>query len=251
MGDGAGHAPGERILNTLKRLATWALCAWALAQTPAALAQGQEMQIRKNLAERLPSMPRIEEVRRTPMAGLFEVRTEGNEIYYADTDGNYLIQGELIDTRQKRNLTEERLEKLNGIDFAKLPLKDAFTIVQGNGQRKLAVFADPNCGYCKRFERDLQKLENVTIHVFIYPVLGPDSVEKSRQIWCAKDRAKAWQDWMLRAQAPSAANCDTAAIDRNIEFGRKHRITGTPTSFSAQGTRIQGAVPLAQLDKQL
>ncbi len=238
-------------MNTWKRLACGVFCALALTQAPLGWAQGQEMQIRKNLAERLTSMPRIEEVRRTPMPGLFEVRTEGNEIYYADADGNYLIQGELIDTRQKRNLTEERLEKLNGIDFAKLPLKDAITLVQGNGQRKLAVFADPNCGYCKRFERDLQKLENVTLHVFIYPVLGPDSLDKSRHIWCAKDRAKAWQDWMLRGLAPSPAACDSAAIDRNIEFGRKHRITGTPTSFSVQGNRIQGAVPLAQLEKQL
>lgn len=238
-------------MNTPIRWAARLLCALTLVVAPLSWAQGQEMQIRKNLTERLPSMPRIEEIRRTPMAGLFEVRTEGNEIYYTDAEGNHLIQGELIDTRQKRNLTEERLEKLNAIDFAKLPLKDAFTMVQGNGQRKLAVFADPNCGYCKRFERDLQKLDNVTIHVFIYPVLGPDSIEKSRQIWCAKDRAKAWQDWMLRAQAPATANCDTSAIDRNIEFGRKHRITGTPTSFSAQGARIQGAVPLAQLDKQL
>lgn len=238
-------------MNPWKRLAPGVFCALALLQASLGWAQGQESQIRKNLAERLSSMPRIEEVRRTPMPGLFEVRTEGNEIYYADAEGNYLIQGELIDTRQKRNLTEERLERLNGIDFAKLPLKDAITLVQGNGQRKLAVFADPNCGYCKRFERDLQKLENVTLHVFIYPVLGPDSLDKSRHIWCAKDRAKAWQDWMLRGQVPSPAQCDSAAIDRNIEFGRKHRITGTPTSFSAQGNRIQGAVSLAQLEKQL
>ena len=132
------------------------------------------------------------------MTGLYEVRTEGNEIFYTDAEANHLIQGDLIDTRQKRNLTEERLEKLSMIDFSKLPTKDAFTIVQGNGLRKMAVFVDPNCGYCKRFERDLQKVENVTIHVFLYPVLGQDSVEKSKNIWCAKDRGKTWQDWMLQ-----------------------------------------------------
>ncbi|MDI9332375.1 MAG: DsbC family protein [Alphaproteobacteria bacterium] len=214
-------------------------------------AQGQEAQIRKNLTERLPNMTRIEEVRRTPMVGLFEVRTENNEIYYTDAEANHLIQGELIDLRQKRNLTEERLEKLNAIDFSKLPFKDSFTIVQGNGQRMMAVFADPNCGYCKRFERDLQKLDNVTIHVFIYPVLGQDSIDKSRHIWCAKDRVKAWHDWMLRGVTPSAASCDTAAIERNIDFGRKNRITGTPTTFTAGGARLPGAVPLPQLEKQL
>ncbi|MEY2805387.1 MAG: hypothetical protein RL657_2723 [Pseudomonadota bacterium] len=238
----------KRITSLLALQLAFALTAVAV---PAAHAQGQENQIRKNLTERLPSLPRIEEVRRTPMSGLFEIRTEGNEIYYTDAEGNYLIQGELIDARQKRNLTEERLEKLNAIDFAKLPVKDALTLVRGNGQRKMAVFADPNCGYCKRFERDLERLDNVTIHVFIYPVLGADSMQKSRHIWCAKDRAQAWQDWMLQAKTPAAATCDSSAIDRNVEFGRKHRITGTPTTFTASGVRIPGAIPIAQLEKQL
>ena len=237
----------------MKRIASFFFVCLAFTTFHAAWAQGQEAQIRKNLSERLPSLPRIEEVRRTPMNGLFELRTEGNEIYYTDADGQFLIQGELIDARQKRNLTEERLEKLNAIDFSKLPVKDAFTLVRGNGQRKIAVFADPNCGYCKRFERDLEKLDNITIHVFVYPVLGPDSVQKSRHIWCAKDRAQAWQDWMLNAKtpAPAPANCDASAIDRNVEFGRKHRITGTPTTFTANGVRIPGAIPLAQLEKLL
>jgi len=219
--------------------------------TVGAMAQSIEAGIKKTLSERLPSLPTIVEVRRTPMAGLFEVRTENNEIYYTDSEANHLIQGELIDVRQKRNLTEERLDKLMALDFSQLPTKDAFSIVQGNGQRKLAVFVDPNCGFCKRFERDLQKVDNVTIHIFLYPVLGPDSVEKSKNIWCAKDRAKVWHDWMLRGVVPASAGCDSAAIDRNVELGRKNRITGTPTSFSAKGHRIQGAVPLSQLEKQL
>lgn len=238
-------------MSWMKHLAAATLLGLSLMTPHGVMAQGQETQIRKNLAERLPSMPRIEEVKRTPMSGVYEVRTESNEIYYTDAEANYLIQGDLIDVRQKRNLTEERLDKLSAVDFAKLPFKDAFTIVQGNGQRKLAVFVDPNCGYCKRFERDLDKLENVTIHVFLYPVLGADSVEKSRNIWCAKDRAKTWRDWMLGSQIPASATCDTSAVERNVEFGRKNRITGTPTSFAANGNRIQGAVPLAQLQKQL
>ena len=154
-------------MSWMKHYAAATLLGLGLLAPPGVMAQGQEAQIKKNLAERLPSMPRIEEVKRTPMSGLFEVRTESNEIYYTDAEANYLLQGDLIDVRQKRNLTEERLDKLSAVDFAKLPFKDAFTIVQGNGQRKLAVFVDPNCGYCKRFERDLDKLENVTIHVFL------------------------------------------------------------------------------------
>jgi thiol:disulfide interchange protein DsbC len=238
-------------MNALHRGLGWACLIFALLGSPSVWAQGQEAHIKKTLTERLTNLPRIEEVRRTPMTGLYEVRTEGNEIFYTDAEANHLIQGDLIDTRQKRNLTEERLEKLSMIDFSKLPTKDAFTIVQGNGLRKMAVFADPNCGYCKRFERDLQKVENVTIHVFLYPVLGQDSVEKSKNIWCAKDRGKTWQDWMLRGQTPAAAQCDTAAIERNLEFGRKNRITGTPTTYTSQGNRVTGAVPISQIEKQL
>ncbi|MDT7928495.1 DsbC family protein, partial [Tepidimonas sp.] len=165
-------------------------------------AHANEAVIRKNLSERLPNLPRIDEVRPTPMRGLFEVRLNGTDLLYTDAEGNYLIQGVLIDTRARVNLTEERLDKLTAIAFDDLPLKDAFTVVRGNGQRKLAVFADPNCGFCKRFERDLAKLDNVTIHTFLYPVLGKDSEQKSRAIWCAKDRAKAWDDWMQRGVVP-------------------------------------------------
>ena len=217
--------------------------------TGLALAQGQEAQIRKNLAERIPQLPKIEEVSRTPMSGLFEVRVEGAEIYYTDADANYLIQGQLIDTRNRRNLTEERVEKLTAIDFAALPLKDAIPLVRGNGKRKLAVFEDPNCGYCKRFERDLQKVDNVTVYLFLYPILGQDSSDKARNIWCAKDRAKAWHDQMLRDQAAPQVQCDTAAIQRNLDLGRKHKITGTPTLIAADGTRVPGAINAQQVEK--
>ena len=211
----------------------------------------QEATIRKNLAERLPQMDKIDEVTKSPVPGLFEVRVNGTEIFYTDAEANYLVQGSLIDTKQRRNLTEERIEKLLAVNFDTLPFKDAFTIVRGNGKRKLAVFEDPNCGYCKRFERDLQKVDNVTIHMFLYPILGPDSVEKSKNIWCAKDKQKAWQDWMVRDVSPNAAKCDTAAITRNVEIGRKYKITGTPTLLFADGSRVPGAVGAAQVEKLL
>jgi thiol:disulfide interchange protein DsbC len=224
-------------------------CLWLMVGV--AHAQGQEVQIRKNLQDRIPQFPKIEEVTRTPMPGLFEVRVEGAEIYYTDADGNYLIQGQVIDTRNRRNLTEERLEKLTAIDFSALPLKDAILLVRGNGKRKLAVFEDPNCGYCKRFERDLQKVDNVTVYLFLYPILGQDSSDKARNIWCAKDRAKAWHDQMLRDQASPQAQCDTAAIQRNLELGRKHKITGTPTLIATDGTRVPGAIGAPQIEKLL
>lgn len=213
-------------------------------------AHAQESDIRKALAERIPQLGNADEITATPMKGLYEVRI-GTDLFYTDAKGNYLIQGELIDTKVRRNLTEDRIAKLTAVDFAALPLADAFTVVQGNGKRKLAVFEDPNCGYCKRFERDLQKVENVTIYTFLYPILSPDSAEKSRNIWCAKDRVAAWQDHMLRDKTPSAASCDTTALQRNLAFGKKYKITGTPTLFFSDGSRIPGAVDTPELEKRL
>jgi thiol:disulfide interchange protein DsbC len=234
----------------MKPIKSAALAVIASVALFGARAQAQEAAIRKNLGERLPQMGKIDEVGKTPMPGLFEVRV-GTDLYYTDAEGNFLLHGQLIDTKRQLNLTEERQEKLLAIDFAALPLKDAFTIVRGNGKRKIALFEDPNCGYCKRFERDLQKVDNVTIHMFLYPILGPDSTEKSRNLWCSKDKGKAWQDWMVRDTLPAAATCDTAALTRNIEFGRKYKITGTPTMVFADGTRVPGAIPAQQVEKLL
>jgi thiol:disulfide interchange protein DsbC len=214
-------------------------------------AVAQEAAIRKNLAERLPNMPKIDEVSKTPMPGLYEVRINHSDIFYTDEKGDFLIEGSLIDTRDKANLTEQRLDKLTAIAFKDLPFKDAFTIVRGNGKRKMAVFEDPNCSFCKKFERDLLKVDNVTVHVFLYPILSPDSAEKSRNIWCAKDKGKAFLDWMVRDVTPPAANCDAAAVARNVEFGKKARITGTPTIVFVDGTRVPGAIGADRIDKIL
>ena len=132
-----------------------------------------------------------------------------------------------------------------------LPLKDAFTIVRGDGKRKVAVFEDPNCGYCKRFERDLQKVQDVTIYTFLYPILSPDSAEKSRNIWCAKDRVAAWQDHMLREKVTPPASCDTSALQRNLAFGKKFKITGTPTLIFVDGSRVPGAINDTEVEKRL
>jgi len=229
----------------------------ALAAACLLLAAGaacaDEAVIRKNLAERLPNLPKIDEVSKSPIPGIFEVRI-GSDIIYTDEQASYLIQGELIDTRTRTNLTEARIAKLTAIDFAKLPLKDAITIKQGSGARKMAVFVDPNCGYCKRFERDVAALKDVTVYTFLYPILGPDSVTKSRDIWCAKDQTKAWRDWMLNNSVPASAGdakCDSSVLARNTELGRKHRVQGTPAAVFEDGTRVPGAVPAAELEKQL
>lgn len=233
--------PLMKLIPTLLAAATLGLALTATAQ---------EATIRKTLGERIPQLEKIDEVRTTPMAGLYEVRV-GTDVFYTDAKGQFLIQGELIDTKARRNLTEDRINKLTAVDFNALPLQDAFTTVRGTGKRKLVVFADPNCGYCKRFERDLQNVDNITVYTFLYPILSPDSAEKSRNIWCAKDRVNAWNDWMLRDKTPAAASCDTAALQRNLAFGKKYKITGTPTLVFANGVRVAGAASAQDIEKRL
>lgn len=217
----------------------------------ASQALADEARIRKNLSERLPDFPKIDEVSKTPIPGIFELRV-GSDVLYTDAEGNHILEGQVIDTRTRANLTEARIAKLTAIDFSKLPLKDAIVWKQGTGARKLVVFADPNCGYCKRFEKDLNQVKDVTVYTFIYPILGPDSTEKSRNVLCAKDSMKVWRDWMLEGVAiPAAAPCDASALQRNIALGRKHRITGTPALVFEDGTQKPGALPPAQVEQLL
>jgi thiol:disulfide interchange protein DsbC len=225
-----------------------ALCAGLLA---CSFAFGDEAVIRKTIAERLPDFPKIDEVTKTPIPGIYELRI-GSEVIYSDEQGNHIFEGQLIETKTRTNLTEARMAKLNAIDFASLPFKDAIVWKQGSGARKLVVFADPNCGYCKKFERELQQVKDVTVYTFLYPILGGDSPEKSRNIWCAKDNTKAWRDWMLEGTAPprSMGQCDTAALQRNTALGRKHRVNGTPALVFEDGRRVPGAMELEQIEKQ-
>ncbi|MBQ1764888.1 MAG: DsbC family protein [Aquincola sp.] len=233
----------------LNRTLAAAAAVLAIAALPAA---AQEDVIRKNLMERLPQMPKIDEVTKTPIPGLYEVRM-GTDVLYSDESGNHVIQGSIFDTRNKTNLTDARIQKLTAIDFASLPLKDAMVQKQGNGSRKLAVFADPNCGYCKRFERDLATVKDVTIYTFLYPILGADSDAKAKGIWCSKDAQKTWRSWMLEgATIPKQmGSCDAAAIARNVAFGQKHKLNGTPALVFQDGRRLPGAIPAAEIEKQL
>jgi len=207
--------------------------------------------IRKNLAERMPNFPVPEEISKTPIPGLYELRV-GAEVVYTDENGDYIIQGEIFDTRNRVNITEERVNKLSQVSFASLPLKDAIVWKNGNGRRKLAVFADPNCGYCKQFERTLSNVKDVTVYNFVIPILGGDSPEKSRAIWCSKDSTAAWRAWMLDGKEPvrPMGACDAGAIDRNLAFSRKHRINGTPAIIFEDGTRLPGAVPADRIEKK-
>lgn len=214
----------------------------------------QEAVIRKVLAERLPQLPKIDEITRSPVPGLWEVRYGGTELLYSDDKGEHIfVNGSLVDTKTRTDLTEQRIEKMLAVSWDKLPLKDAMVMKQGSGARKIAIFEDPNCGYCKRFERDMAGLKDVTIYTFLIPILGPDSTAKSRDIWCAKDNAKVWRAWMLDGTPPpkSMGSCDATALDRNLAFARSFRINGTPAAFFEDGTRKPGAIPADQIEKLL
>ncbi len=226
------------------------LAALALAIAGSALAQ--EAAIRKALGERLPKV-KIDEITRSPVAGLWEVRYGGTEIMYSDDKGEFVFaNGSLIETKTRTDLTEARIERLLAIAFDDLPLKDAMLVKQGDGSRRMAVFADPNCGFCRQFERDIAAIKDVSIYTFLIPILGADSTAKSRDIWCSKDQMQAWRGWMLDNVVPQKTlKCDTAAIDRNLRFAQKQRINGTPAVIFADGTRKPGALPGATVERLL
>ena len=225
------------------------ILALALAATVSLTAVADEASVKKAVEAKLGS--KVTSVSKSPYLGLYEVYTEG-QILYTDEKLTAIIAGTLIDGATMKNITAERLQKLTAIKFSELPLELAFKRVHGDGRRVLATFEDPNCGYCKKLARDTVKLDNVTIYTFLYPILSPDSLEKSKQIWCASDKVKVWDDWMLDGKAPSGkSDCDTSAVQKTVELGRKLNISGTPTIFFANGDRVPGALPLAQIEKKL
>ena len=224
-------------------LASLLLALPALAQDPAA------ERIKAELRKRIPEAT-VDAVRKVPYGGLYEVIV-GSEIFYTDEKASYLLIGSIVDTRTRENVTEARLRQVNRVAFDSLPLESAVKIVRGNGSRKVAVFADPNCGYCKRFERDLIGVNDITVYLFLYPILSPDSVQKSRAVWCAPDRGKAWLDYMVRDMAvPVETGCATP-LDKVLEFGKSKRIQGTPTIFFEDGERVPGALAIADFEKKL
>jgi thiol:disulfide interchange protein DsbC len=210
-----------------------------------------EANIRKNIEPRLGGA-KIESISETPYSGLYELRV-GGDILYTDKKAEYLFIGQVYEAKTSKNLTRARIDDLNKIKFSDLPLNLALKQVKGDGKRVIAVFEDPNCGYCKRLRQTtLKDLNNVTIYTFMYNILNQDSFVKSKNIWCAPNRVKAWDDWMINGKVPAAtpASCESPN-DKIVELGQKLNITGTPAIFFTDGTRIPGAVDLATLEAKL
>lgn len=205
-------------------------------------------QVRQKFDERFPGLP-VTEVSSTPFNGLFEIRI-GTDLLYTDAEVNYVLQGALIDAKSRRDLTAQRITELSRVDFAALPLENAIKQVKGDGSRQVAVFEDPNCGYCKQLHRTLENIDNVTVYTFLFPILSQDSLTRSRNIWCAEDRATVWKQWMVGDKQPAVAECDTP-IESNLALGRDLMVTGTPAMFFVDGSRVNGAIPAEALEQKL
>jgi thiol:disulfide interchange protein DsbC len=230
----------------MKRLVAAVLACAALF---AGAAYADEAAIKRSVEAIFPGV-KVESVKKTPYLGLYEVRA-GSELIYTDEKVTYIITGDIIEAKTKKNLTQERLNRLAQINFAELPLELAVKQVRGSGKRVIATFEDPNCGYCKKLAKDMQNMTDVTIYTFLYPILSPDSTEKSKAIWCSPDKVKAWNDWMVNGVSPSAKGDCGAPIEKVVEIGQKLNIRGTPTIFLSNGARLPGAVPLARLEQEM
>ena len=223
------------------------LCASTLFSS---VAQAQaDQQIKTEIQKKLGSNAKVRSVTPAPVSGLYEVLV-GNDIFYTDSTGKYLIQGEIIELATGKNITEQRQADLNRIKWTDLNQANAFKVVRGNGTRQLAIFSDPNCGYCKRLEKSLQQLDNVTIYTYLIPILSADSIQKSKQIWCSSDPNKAYTDWMVYGVAPSGKVDCSNPLDKNLTFAKTYGITGTPTLFFTDGSRFPGAVQIADIEKK-
>ncbi|MDP1652208.1 MAG: DsbC family protein [Rhodocyclaceae bacterium] len=188
-------------------------------------------------------------VRKAGALNLYEIQI-GGDILYTDEKATYLINGDILDVKAKKNLTEERKQKLSQVKFSDLPLDLAIKQVKGNGKRVLVTFEDPNCSYCRKLAKELQSVNDVTVYTYLYPILSPDSTEKSKNIWCASDRVKAWNDLMIDGKQPASANCNHPT-DKVVALGRKLNIRGTPAMIFADGSRVPGYMPAAMLEKAL
>ena len=229
-------------MKLVKSLVLCALTAFAVS----AFAQDT---VKQELAKKYPEV-KPERITKTIYGNLYEVYADG-QILYTDEKVTFLLLGTLVDTQTRTNVSEARLQKLTAVNFNELPFNHAIKLVRGNGSRRMAIFADPNCGYCKRFEQDVNAMENITAYIFPYPILAQDSIDKSKSIWCSTDRLKAWQDHMLRSKAPTAnGTCDTP-IDKVLALGKKMNITGTPTTIFEDGERLSGALPKDRIETKL
>jgi thiol:disulfide interchange protein DsbC len=211
-------------------------------------AHAGENEIRKSLQSKFPGIGKIEHIVKTPYAGLYEIVID-DQLLYTDEKGQYIFEGNVIEPKSRRNLSEERRRILFAIDFDKLPLELAVKKVKGNGKRKLAIFTDPNCTYCRRLEKELSGVTDVTLYLFMYPIF-PGSDEIVRNVLCSKNPVKAWDDWMLSEISPEKATCETQT-EKVKALGQKLHVNGTPNLIFGNGIQAPGLLPAEELERNL
>jgi thiol:disulfide interchange protein DsbC len=249
----AGDAPATAAANAPAPPSTAAPPAAAPAdQHIAPTIAPQYAELARKLSKTLPEYP-IVRITPSSVDGILEVLMEDNRIVYVDTSGKHLFNGHLFDLDAHEDLTERRIEALTRIDVKQLPLADAFDIVRGDGKRQLYLFEDPDCPYCKKFEEQLPKINNVTLHIFLFPLttIHPHAYEHALGVWCAKDRQKAWTDKMMKGIDPPAVAKCANPIDRNLALGEKIHIDGTPTIVFADGRVRAGMMSAEDLERTL
>lgn len=246
----------NRIIGRVSAAIAMSLCSIALAQAPSKSGESKnapapgsvEAQVAARFAEKSGGA-KVDQVFKS-QGGLYELLI-GGQLLYVDKDVNFVIVGTMLDPRTRENLTQKRLDTALKVDFKSLPLDRAVKTVRGDGSRVLVTFEDPNCGYCKRLWQNMAQLNNVTIYTFLYPILSPDSMEKSKAVWCSKDRAMSWDEMMVQGKAPSASTECKNPIDQNVALGKELGINGTPTIIFADGSRSAGALPVPVIEQRL
>ena len=215
------------------------------------LAQADEAAIRKVMGEKFPEA-KIASVQKTPYSGLYEVYMDG-QLLYSDANAKYIFMGDVLDVQNRKNLTQARLSVLNVVKWDSLPLTDAIKLVKGKGERKIVVFSDVDCPYCRKFEGELTKVDNITVYTFLYPIEGlhPKAVQTSRQIWCAPDKNKAWDEYLGSGKIPANDGKCANPVDENIALANKLGISGTPTIILSNGQRVPGMVPATKLEEMM
>ncbi|MDY7545647.1 DsbC family protein [Glaciimonas sp. CA11.2] len=235
----------ERLKPLLLAVMLGSLMTAAIAET------AQETAVKKLIEPRLGDGVKVDAVAKTPYLGMFEVRV-GKDIFYTDAAAKYMFVGRILDAKSSRDYTKERMDEISKVKFSDLPLELAMKSVKGNGKRVIAVFEDPNCGYCKKFRKTLQDVDNVTVYTFMYNILAADSAVKSKNVWCSANRDKAWDDWMLNGKLPAtaAASCVATPNDKVLALGQALGVSGTPTIIFADGSRIPGFIDAKALEEK-
>jgi thiol:disulfide interchange protein DsbC len=235
----------------MRRWITLLTALLALAAFGVGAQDADEARVRQALQAKFPKLP-VESVTRLPFQGLYEI-VLGGEVIYTDAKAEFMMGGTLYDIRgaQPRNITQETTQKLVSKSLTTAH-DSAIKMVRGNGRRVVYTFEDPNCGYCRQLYKELSTMTDVTVYTFLLPILSPDSTEKSRAIWCSKDRAKAWEQVMLKgALTEPSKPCDVAVLDKNLQLAQRFNIRGTPAIYLASGQQLGGYVPAALVERAL